>query len=226
VSRASGAAAGAAAAAFAALAVLVAAGKVARLDQWAVEHAMPGAAFGGKPTFADAIVTFLGAQWHGGWHIVSTVVTAPASFTPALLITTVACLELRGRAAAALAAGFVAGNVIEVVVKETLTRPPLYADGAHITGFDASFPSGHTIRTVLVVLSVAWAWPRLTWWAVAWAPASIALLLLGGQHVPSDIAGGLLVAAMIVSTAWSWRFGAARTNRRPSPADRPSARET
>lgn len=226
MSRASGAAAGAAAAAFAALAVLVAAGTCTRLDQWAVDHAMPGSAFGGKPTFADALVPLLGSQWHGVWHVASILVTMPASFTPALLITLAACIELRGRAAAALAAGFVCGNVIEVVVKETLTRPALYADGAQITGFDASFPSGHTIRTVLIVVAVAWAWPRLTWWAVAWALPSIALLLLGGQHVPSDIAGGVLVAAMVVATTWSWRFDSVRRSRRPSPADRPSARAT
>jgi len=225
VSRASAAAAGAAAAAFAVLAALVAAGTLTGLDQWAVDHVMQGTSLGGKPTFADAVVPLLGERWHGTWHILSVLVTVPASFTPALLITAAACAELRSRAAAALAAGFVAGNVVEVVVKGTLARPALYAGDVHLAGFDASFPSGHTIRTVLVVLAVAWAWPRLTWWAVAWAPASIALLLLGGQHVPSDIAGGLLVAAMVVATTWSWRFGSAPRSRRPSPAGRPSARE-
>ena len=223
--RASAAAAGAAAA-FAALAALVAEGTLTRLDQWAVDHAMWGASLGGKPTFADAVVPLLGAQWHGALHIASILVTLPASFTPALLITAAACIELGGRGAVALGAGFVAGNVVEVVVKGTLTRPALHAGGMHLTGLDASFPSGHTIRSVLVVLAAAWAWPRLTWWAVAWASASIALLLLGGQHVPSDIAGGLLVAATVVATTSSWRFDSVRRSRRPSPAGRPSARET
>lgn len=226
MSRASAVAAAAAAAAFAALAGLVAAGTPTRLDQWAVDHAMPGAAFSGKPTLADAVVPLLGEQWHGALHIVSLLVTAPASFTPALLITAAACVELRGRAAAGLAAGFVAANLVEVVVKETLTRPALYAGGAHLTGFDASFPSGHTIRIVLVVLAVAWAWPRFVWWAAAWGACSIVLLIVGGQHVPSDIAGGLLVATAVVATTWSWRYDAARTSRRPSPAGRPSARGT
>jgi len=224
VSRASAAAAGAAAAAFAALAALVAAGSLTGLDQWTVDHVMQGAAVG-KPTFADAVVPLLGENWHGALHIVSILVTIPASFTPALLVTAAACARLRGRAAVALAVGFVAGNVIEVVVKGTLTRPALHAGGVHLAGFDASFPSGHTIRTVLVVLAVAWAWPRLAWWAVAWAPASITLLVVGGRHVPSDIAGGLLVTAMVVATSRSWRFGAAWRSRRPSPAGRPSARE-
>ena len=218
------ASAAAALAAFAALAVLVAHGVLTRIDQWAVDHAMPGAAFSGKPTFADAIVPLLGAHWHPALHAVSEIVTVPASFTPALAIVAVACARVRGRAAAALAAAFVAGNVVEVVVKASLTRPDLYAHGAPLSGFAASYPSGHTIRTILVALAVAWAWPRLEWWAVAWAAASIALLLLAGQHVPSDIAGGLLVGGALVATTWSWRCAPATRSRRPSPACRPSSR--
>jgi membrane-associated phospholipid phosphatase len=223
VSRASGAAA-AAAAAFASLAGLIASGELTSLDQWAVGHAMPGADFRGKPTLLDAIVPLLGAQWHGALHIASELVSLPASFTPATAIVAAACLAMRGRAGVALAVAYAAGNLVEVVVKGTLTRPPLYAHGMHLSGFDSSYPSGHTIRTVLVGLAVAWAWPRLAPWAAAWAVASIVLLELGGQHVPSDIAGGLLVAAALVATTWSWRSGPAPGSRRPSPASRPSAR--
>lgn len=214
----------AALAAFAALAVLVAHGTFSRIDQWAVDHLMPGAAFSGKPTLADAVVPLLGAHWHPALHGVSEIVTLPASFTPALAIVAVACAALRGRTGVALAAAFVAGNLIEVVVKASLTRPPLYQGSVRLAGFASSYPSGHTIRTILVALAVALAWPRLTWWALMWAAASIAMLLLGGQHVPSDIAGGLLVGGALAATTWTSRRRAG-TSRRPSPACRPSSRE-
>jgi len=226
VSRASAATAAALAGAFAALAGLVAAGELTSVDQWAVDHAMPGADFTGKPTFADAVVPLFGAQWHGALHIISELVTTPASFTPAALVIAATCLAVRGRAAAALAGGYVAANVIEVLVKGTLTRPALYAHGTHLTGFDASYPSGHTIRTVLVATAITIAWPRLSLWAAIWAAASIVLLVLGGQHVPSDIAGGLLLAGALLATTWSSLRRARSSRRRPSPACRPSSRAT
>jgi membrane-associated phospholipid phosphatase len=156
-------------------------------------------------------------------HVVSELVTVPASFTPATVIVAAACLRLRRRAGVTLATAYVVGNVVEVVAKATLTRPALHAHGMHVTGFDASYPSGHTIRAVLVATAVAWAWPRLGALAAAWAVVSIVLLVVGGQHVPSDVAGGLLIAAALVLTASSWRRGEASTRRRPSPACRPSA---
>jgi membrane-associated phospholipid phosphatase len=205
------------AAGFAVLAVLVAAGDLSSVDQWAVDRAMPGAAFAGKPTFADAVIPLWGVHWHGVLHVVSELVTTPASFTPATLLVVAACLAVRGRAAVVFAAAFVAGNAIEVLVKRTLTRPVLYADGVHLSGFDASYPSGHTMRTVLVAVAVAWAWPRLRLVAAAWAVSSIILIELGGQHVPSDIAGGLLLAGLLLATAWSVRCGVP-TCRLSSPA--------
>lgn len=201
---------------FAVLAVLVAAGDLSSVDQWAVDRAMPGAAFAGRPTFADAVIPLWGVHWHGALHIVSELVTSPASFTPATLIVAAACLAVRSRAATVLAAAFLAGNAIEVLVKGTLTRPALHAHGVHLSGFDASYPSGHTMRTVLVAVAVGWAWPRLRIIAAAWAAASIALIELGGQHVPSDIGGGLFLAAALLATTWSLRRAAASTACRPS----------
>jgi membrane-associated phospholipid phosphatase len=211
------------AACFAVLAVLVAAGELTSVDQWAVDHAMPGAAFGGKPAFADAVIPLWGVHWHGVLHVVSELVTSPASFTPATLLVAAACLAVRGGTAVVFAAAFVAGNAIEVLVKAALTRPALDAHGVHLAGFDASYPSGHTMRTVLVAVAVAWAWPRLALLAGAWAVSSIVLIELGGQHVPSDIAGGLLLAGALLATAWSLRRDVRWTGRRPSPACRPSS---
>src|SRR5207248_5274896 len=106
-------------------------------------------------------------------HVAAEIVTVPASFTPATAIVGAACLRLPRRAGVALAAIYAVGNAVEVLVKGTLTRPPLYVHGVHLAGFDSSFPSGHTFRTVLVALAVARAWPRVRTWAVLWAAVSI-----------------------------------------------------
>jgi membrane-associated phospholipid phosphatase len=223
VSRASAVIAAAAAAAFAALAALVAYGNLTSVDEWALHHAMPEARFtGGKPTLVDALVPLWGTSWHGAVEITTDLVTLPAALLTSAAIVGLACFVVRGRAAVALATAYVVGNGVEELTKETLMRPALFAHGLHVAAFDNSFPSGHTIRGVLVAVAVAWAWPRAWRWAALWATASTAMLELGAWHVPSDIAGGLLLAAALAVTTWSWCCGS--TSRRPSPASRPSAR--
>ena len=224
MSRASAVAA-ACAAAFAALAGLVSAGDLTGADRWAMAHAMPEAHFtGGKTTLVEAVVPLWGSSWHTAVAVVTNIVTVPAAFLVACAIVAVSCLALRNRDAVLLAGAFIAGNVVEEITKETLTRPPLYAHGLHVAAFDNSFPSGHTIRTVLVAVAVAAAWPRIAAWALAWAFGSIAMIELGAPHVPSDIAGGLLLAGALLATTWALRSGSASRGRRPSSACRPSAR--
>lgn len=225
MSRASGAVALASAGAFAALSALVGRGSVTSIDQWAVRNAMPGAHFDGKPTLADALIPLWGDWWHGGVAIATNVLAAPGAFLVATAVVAIACRRVGGRAGLALGAAYVAGNVTEALVKSTLTRPPLYAHGMHLVGFDNSYPSGHTIRVVLLAAAIAAAWPRLRVAAAAWAAATVVLLELGGWHVPSDIVGGLvLVAGLLAATTWTTsRFG--RESRSSSSrACRPSAR--
>jgi membrane-associated phospholipid phosphatase len=62
-----------------------------------------------------------------------------------------------------------------------------------VVNFDSSFPSGHTLRIVLLVGAL---YPLLRGWVVAWAVAAVALILLAGWHVPTDVAGGLLLGAL------------------------------
>jgi membrane-associated phospholipid phosphatase len=198
--------AGLLAAAFAALAVLVAAGSLTWIDQWAVDHLMPGAHYRKTTqTFVESVVPLLRASWHPLLHGIANVVTLPASVLPSLLIAGAGWLVLRRRgrrrAAVVWAAAWVAGTAIEVLTKETLTRPALYAHGMHLVGFDASFPSGHTIRIVLVAATVAVVWPATRLWVAAWAACAIVLTELAGFHTPSDIAGGLVLAALLVGLA-------------------------
>ena len=195
------------AAAFAALAVLVATGSLTGLDQWSVDHLMPGASFSISPqTTIESVVPLLGAHWHPPLHAVAEIWTLPASALPAFAIAGIGCLVLlrRGRRRAALvwAAAWVAGLAIELLCKETLTRPPLNADGIiHLHGFDNAFPSGHTIRAVLVAATIAVAWPAARIWVAAWAGVAVVLTELAGFHTPTDILGGLLVAALLIDLA-------------------------
>lgn len=170
--------------AFATLAVLVATGATNGIDQWAIDHTMPGAQFSGrKQSLGDALIPLRHVHWHGAVHILAEIVTLPAAFLPSLLVL-VALRKFAWLLPWAL------GTAIEELCKLTLTRPALYHHTLHLAAFDNAFPSGHTIRAVVI----AAAWPA----ARPWAVAAIVLLELGGFHVPTDIAGGLLLAVLLV----------------------------
>jgi membrane-associated phospholipid phosphatase len=188
--------------------VLVATGAVNGLDQWSVDHLMPGLAGGSSaPTLADAVVPLLGAAWDGGLDVVANVVTLPAQALVASALLGICCVALwrRGLHRAALLWGlaWVVGNAVEVLCKSTLERPLLYAHGDALVGFQSSYPSGHTLRSLLLAAAVAAVWPAARRWVAAWAAASLVLLEIDGFHVPSDILGGLLLALLLLPAARS-----------------------
>jgi membrane-associated phospholipid phosphatase len=195
------------AAAFAALAGLVAAGVFTHLDQWSIDHAMPGAHFRPRERhgFLEGLIPLYNSSWHGPWNVAVNLVTLPAGFLVSL-----ALVSLLSRAAGL---ALLAAVLVEVVCKETLERPRLYSHGVHVVAFNSSFPSGHTLRTVIVAATVAWAFPRLRAVAAAWAIASLALLELVGWHTPTDIAGGMLLGALALLGA---RAAGALRRRRPT----------
>ena len=195
--------------AFAAVAGLVAAGAFTRADQWAVDHAMPGGHFTNKKVSLFAgLVPLAHTHWHSGYSAAVNVVTLPASFLIAFAIVVAA--------SRVLAIALVAAVAVETLCKEVLTRPALYDGSLHITAFDTSFPSGHTLRTIIVAAAIAWRWPRGLPAVVAWAVAAIALLLLAGWHTPSDLAGGVLLGALALLGARG--AGALRRRRLPRRA--------
>jgi membrane-associated phospholipid phosphatase len=174
------------AAAFALLAVLVSAGVFHDLDQWAVHHLMPGLEPNpSESSLLDSLVPLLGSDWSDGWSVAANLVALPGSFLIALAI-----VAWRSRVLAII---MLAAVTVEVICKEVLTKPALYLEGVHITPFDSSFPSGHTLRIVLVAGAL---YPLLRGWGVGWACAALALILLAGWHTPTDIAGGLLLGAL------------------------------
>ena len=175
--------------AFAALAALVAAGAFTRVDQWAVDHLRPGANFhDAEGGLLEGLVPLLHSNWSSAYAIAANIVTLPATFVISLAIAVV-CSRAFG-------AALVAAVAVEVLCKELLTRPALYDGSFHIAAFDSSFPSGHALRTVIVAAAVGWRWPRARPIAVAWAIVSLVLIQLAGWHTPTDIAGGVLLAAL------------------------------
>jgi membrane-associated phospholipid phosphatase len=195
-----------AAAAFAALSALVAAGALTRLDQWAMDHAMTDIRVAGnKVTLADALVPLLHTDFGSPLDVVTGVATAPASLLLSFVLVAGCCavLQRRGsaRAAYAWACAWLAGNIVEVLCKWTLTRPALYSHGLHVVAFDSSFPSGHTIRSIVVAAALAAAFPAARLWVAAWACVCLVLLEADAWHTPSDIAGGVLLSALLLAAA-------------------------
>jgi len=193
--------------AFAVLAVLVAAGAFTHLDQWSIDHLMPGAKFRPHvrpPGILESLVPLYGSHWHGGWGIAVNLVTLPGAFLVSLLIV-LACSRT-------LAVALLAAVVVEVVCKEVLERPALHHGAVHIVAFDTSFPSGHTIRAVILAAAVALGWPRLRLLALTWLVAVLILIELAGWHTPTDIAGGLLLGGLALLCARA--AGALRGGRR------------
>jgi membrane-associated phospholipid phosphatase len=173
---------------FAALAVAVAAGAFTGLDQWAVNHAMPGGRREpGDTSLVAALVPLYSTRWDSGWSVASNIVTLPAGFLAALAIT-----WWRSRP---LAVAVVAATAVEALTKHLLDRPELHRGADHLIAFDDSFPSGHTLRAVLVAAVVAQPF------GAAWALVSFALLELAGWHTPTDIAGGVLLGLLALLCA-------------------------
>jgi membrane-associated phospholipid phosphatase len=189
-----------------ALAVLVASGAATGLDQWAVEHAMPLAgAPSTAPSTLEGIVPLLHAPLHPLGVGVTEMVTLPGQVILSFLLVLVAAWRLRKRgrmeAAVCWTAAWLVAVAVELVFRHTLTRPPLYRDGVHLVGFDASWPSGHALRCALVAAALAAAWPRLRIPLGTWLAAVVVLLELAGFHTPTDLAGGLLLATAAAAGA-------------------------
>jgi membrane-associated phospholipid phosphatase len=194
------------AAAFAALAVLVATGAVNGLDQWAVDHLMPG--LGGsrrESTKLEALVPLLHAHWHGTLDPIANVVTLPAQAVIASVIAAAGCAVLwragRTRAAVAWGSAWIVANAVELLCKSVLARPLLHFERSPLWGFQSSWPSGHTIRAVLIAAIVAAVWPAAGRWVAVWTVAALVFLEVGGFHTPTDIAGGLLLALLAAGIA-------------------------
>jgi len=167
---------------------------------------MPGAhGVGPPPTLLESIVPLLHSDFGTPLLAVAETVTLPAQVALSGLLVAGACVALarRGRieAAAAWVTAWLLATLIEVLCKGLLARPALHRHGLHVTAFDSSWPSGHTVRAAIVTAALATAWPRLRLPLALWVAAVAVLLEAAGFHTPSDVLGGLLLAALLVAGA-------------------------
>jgi membrane-associated phospholipid phosphatase len=186
---------------------------------------------GGPPTLLESVVPLYHAPFQPLGVAIAEIVTLPGQVVVSSVLVAIAsgALWRQGRRAAALAwpAVWLLASAVEVVFRHTLTRPALYRDGVHLTGLDASWPSGHALRCTIVACALGAAWPRLRVPLAIWLVAAVALLELAGFHTPTDVAGGLLLAAAAATGAVAlgrsgqvrlWLLGRRGGLRRTGPA--------
>jgi membrane-associated phospholipid phosphatase len=146
--------------------------------------------------------------------------TDPVDAPIAALLMVFALVKLRERRAVAVAwaAVFAASFVVELIGKATIERP--FATPGHLLGpANGTFPSGHTMRALIVAAAFSVAWPRACWLFALWAAATLVVVEMSGMHVISEVAGGILCGLALIACAW------AALPRRPQPAARHSGEQ-
>jgi len=158
-----------------------------------------------------------------------------ASLPVVILIGVLAAIDRVTRDRRPMAAAMVLGLLGELpstIVKAIVDRPrPPGSVEVEAIGSVASYPSGHTVRAVVIagLLVAAYAWPRRGRLAraagVAVALTVVALVgvarVASGQHWPTDVVGGLLLGgAWLVICLLVARLLDAR--RRPAKATPPA----
>ncbi len=146
-------------------------------------------------------------------------------------------LWIAGRRASAgrLVVGWAGAEVLAELVKLAVHRPRPPSATLEL-GDTASFPSGHVVRTtVLLALIVATlVWPHRAWRAASVAVVVLLALMMGlarvgtGDHWPTDVLGSYLLAGawlLVLLPVWPLslarlqaRLGASPLARRVAPA--------
>ena len=198
-------------AAFLVLTGLVAAHALRPVDRYAIHHLMPYASDSVAGTIApsepeNAVKPIV----HGHRSLAQSIAAlafAPADSISALFLAAVTTIVIRRRRGpwraglvwvAALLAGLAVeglGKMLIPQIKFTFSSVVL---GVKIEG---TYPSGHTMRSVIVATMIVSLWPRVKPLAIAWVLYVTAVLELGGLHVPSDIAGGYLIGGALAAAA-------------------------
>jgi membrane-associated phospholipid phosphatase len=138
----------------------------------------------------------------GDWSLL----TAPAGpvAAPLLLLAGAMAVRRPARVRVAWILVFAAGVAIEVVGKRLVVRAHVNADRLPWHAHDG-FPSGHTMRGVIVAGALAAAWPAARIPLVVWAVSNAALVETTGMHPLSEVVGGLLGGAALVACMWTSR---------------------
>ena len=207
-------------AAFVVFTGLVAAHALRPVDRYAIHHLMPYASDSVAGTIApsepeNAVRPIV----HGHRSLaqsIAAVAFAPADSISALLLAAVTTIVIRRRRGpwraglvwvAALLAGLAVEGLGKMLVPQVKFTYSSLVLGVKIEG---TYPSGHTMRSVIVATMIVSLWPRAKPLAIAWVLYVTAVLELGGLHVPSDIAGGCLIGGALAAAALAYSREAIR----------------
>jgi membrane-associated phospholipid phosphatase len=184
---------------FAALVVLgaaVRAGSLETVDHFAYRHLQP--------------------LRKGDWNAL----TAPAGpvLAPILLLAGVAAMRRPATVRLAWTLAFAGSIPIELVGKALIVRAHVDADLLPWHAHDG-FPSGHTMRGVIVAGALAAACPPARVPLIVWAVANAALVEATGMHPLSEVVGGLLGGAALLACVRAAR-------RKPAADASPEVAET
>jgi membrane-associated phospholipid phosphatase len=180
-------------------AVLAATGALRGFDQYAVDHWMPWLDTHHHPFVSLGSLTM--PSPHGpAANAVLDLWTYPAAFVPSLALVLLAATRLGRTAAVTWCVLWCAGNAAELAGKLALHEPALYHGASHVSRFDSSLPSGHTIRAFVAAGALATAW-RSGRIALVWAAVVPFALVVIGAHAPADVITGIFVAATLA--AWA-----------------------
>jgi len=198
-------------AAFLVLTGLVAAQALRPVDRYAIHHLMPYASDSVAGTIApsepeNAVKPIV----HGHRSLAQSIAAlafAPADSISALVLAAVATVVIRRRRGpwraglvwfAALLAGLAVEGLGKMLIPQIKFTYSSVVFGVKIEG---TYPSGHTMRSVIVATMIVSLWPGARPFAIAWVLYVTAVLELGGLHVPSDIAGGYLIGGALAAAA-------------------------
>jgi len=146
--------------------------------------------------------THLQPLHRGDWSRLPDV--ASPAIASALVV--IAAVRLRGdpRLGTAWVAALGAGAAIELIGKPLVAHRYPHPDEVPWLAHEG-FPSGHTMRGLIVAGALSAAWPRARGLLVAWAVVNAVLVEVTRMHVISEVVGGA-VAGLALATA----VGAAR----------------
>ena len=203
--------------AFAILTIVVAAHALRPVDRYAIDHLQPFNADNVATTIAPALpqraLRPILAGDRSAAQTVAAIAFAPADSISALVLAAVAAAILvrRGRPwpeagawLGAVAAGLAVEGLGQLAVPQIQFSPPSTTFGVTLHN---TYPSGHSMRAVIVAAMATALWPRLRLPAVVWVVYVTAVLELGGLHVPTDIAGGLLAGGALACAAVALQSG-------------------
>jgi membrane-associated phospholipid phosphatase len=124
-----------------------------------------------------------------------------ASPAIASVLVAIAALRLRGDPGLATAwvAALGAGAAIELIGKPVVAHPYPHPDEVPWLAHEG-FPSGHTMRGLIVAGALSAAWPRARGLLVGWAVVNAVLVEVTRMHVISEVMGGA-VAGLALATA-------------------------